>query len=74
MATTQDDLGGTTNMLEGDGIGHYEKKKFIWTCVQFWMVTERELFDWRALFFTGVLFVELDEGRNIRRNVDTRDQ
>jgi hypothetical protein len=26
MATIQDDLGGTTNMLEGDSIGHYEKK------------------------------------------------
>jgi len=26
MATMQDDLGGTINMLEGDSIGHYEKK------------------------------------------------
>jgi hypothetical protein len=27
MATIQDDLGGTINMLEGDTIGHYKKKK-----------------------------------------------
>jgi hypothetical protein len=33
MAAIQDDLGVTVNMLEGDSIGHFEKRMFISACV-----------------------------------------
>ena len=40
----QDDSGEKFNIVECDTIGHCEKK-FTWTCVKFWMVTEIELFE-----------------------------
>ena len=36
----QGDPRGKVSILGGVSIGHCEKKKFVWTCVQFWMVTE----------------------------------
>jgi hypothetical protein len=39
------DSRGKVSILGGNSIGHCKKKKFRWTCVYFWMVTETELFE-----------------------------
>lgn len=36
----QGDLGRNANIIRCDNIGHCKNNKSIWTCVEFWMVTE----------------------------------
>jgi hypothetical protein len=36
---------GNINIFGGNGISHWQKRKSMWTYVQFWLVTEKELFE-----------------------------
>ena len=74
----QGDVWGKVNILEGDNIGHYGlNKRFTWTWVYFWTVTETDVrespdltpFD---LFFCVVGWTAKFTKR--KKNVDIRDK
>jgi hypothetical protein len=61
-------------ILTGDNIGHCEgKKKFAWTLVFLWMVTEIKLFEYGAHCCT-VCGGVWTKGKVYKRKVDTKDK
>jgi hypothetical protein len=63
--------------LGGDSIGDCKKELDMNTCLILNAYPDRRVWIWRALFFPSLLsvvFVGLNEERNLQRKVDTRDQ